>query len=240
MAHGTHAPILVLEWGTWRVVVERAALPLPHLADLYDRLASTWHQRRGMWGFDAAYEGVLASVRAPAHPRVVDLGTGDGGFAAAWCRVSGRPRHLDLVDVSPRMLDVARSRLAPHADAVDVHRDDVRELSLPAGCADVVLAGHVLEHLADPAPAMAAIRRVLAPDGVAVVVLTRPSPWGRWLQLRWRLTALSDAEVMACAGRADLVATPLAWRRAGWPGRLSRAWRLHRADRPFGRSNRVL
>lgn len=220
---GDPAPVLELRWGSWRVVVERSVWPSDALTTVYDRLARRWRGLRGRFGFDEAYADLLAGVVAPRSPVVVDLGCGDGGLSRAWGRVHGPPAALHLVDRSSGMLTVASD--AARANAVWVHPADVRSVPVAAGVADVVLMGHVLEHLPDPAPMLCEVRRLLADDGVAVLIVTRDGWWARWLQLRWRIRRLSDPEIRRAAEAAGLHAA----RRAlscGLTDRLSVAWVL--------------
>jgi SAM-dependent methyltransferase len=53
-------------------------------------------------------------------------------------------------------------------DGVD-HRADLQALPFPTGSYDVIYASHVLEHVQDDSAAIAEIRRVLAPGGIAIL-----------------------------------------------------------------------
>lgn len=88
-----------------------------------------------------------------------------------------------LSSSSPRVLHVAPERsirelLEPLAGSyvtADVSlpgmdlRIDLRSTGLPDACFDVVYASHVLEHIDDDRAALAEIRRILAPGGLAVL-----------------------------------------------------------------------
>jgi SAM-dependent methyltransferase len=90
--------------------------------------------------------------------------------------------HLQVLHVAPefgiywrlaalRNLDYRAVDLCPgrYAYAGPVGRADLTALELPDASMDLVLANHVLEHVADDAQALAEIRRVLRPGGVAVL-----------------------------------------------------------------------
>ncbi len=68
----------------------------------------------------------------------------------------GRRRHPDYLSI-----DVA--------EGAAMRRMDLTSLDLPDDDRDLVIVYHVLEHIPDDAAAMAEIRRVLRPDGVALL-----------------------------------------------------------------------
>ncbi len=94
--------------------------------------------------------------------RAVDVGCGSGAYLQ---RLAGRVPHLIGIDLSMGMLtDVAGGldgevqwRLAA---------GDAQALPLADGCADVVLAMHMLYHVPDIPAAVRELRRVLRRDGV--------------------------------------------------------------------------
>ena len=107
----------------------------------------------------------LAAARArlvppPARPGavLVDLGCGGGLLAP---HIKGY-RHLGI-DLVASALD----RAAAHG--VTAIRADVTRLPLADGCADVVSAGELLEHVADRPAVVAEACRVLRPGGVLVL-----------------------------------------------------------------------
>lgn len=88
-----------------------------------------------------------AAVTTPRGKRLLDIGCGAGNFTLRLLR------HLPLTDVtlldlSRPMLDRACQRVQEAAgiEAVAI-QDDVREVDLPAGGFDVVLAAAVMHHL---------------------------------------------------------------------------------------------
>ncbi len=99
----------------------------------------------------------LAGIQ-PGMP-VLDLGCGNGTYLA----------RLKAAGAWPVGVDVSLGILAPAGDTVLVNADATR-LPLSAGAFDVVLAAHMLYHVADLSEAVAEIRRVLAPDGTCLAV----------------------------------------------------------------------
>lgn len=92
-----------------------------------------------------------------------------------------RPQHV--LHIAPERY--LRARLAAvhgsgyvYGDVADPeHRLDVTNLPFPDSSFDVVLCSHVFEHVDDDATAMAQVRRVVSPDGWAV--LDAPVDGGR-------------------------------------------------------------
>lgn len=115
---------------------------------------------------------------------VLDVGTGPGTVARA---AVARHARVTAVDAEPSMIEVA-SAAVPTAD---VRLAVLPELPFVDGTFDAVVANFVVNHVGDPAAAVAELRRVVRPGGrVAMTVWPRPAPP---LQLFW-------ADVAAEAG----------------------------------------
>jgi len=129
----------------------------------YDELADQWWDPSG--GFAMLHW--LAASRAEHVPParsadsvLVDLACG-GGLMAPHVQRLGY-RHVG-VDIGAAGLVTAR------AHGVQPVRGSVLAVPLADGCADVVLAGEVLEHVPDPAGVLAECARLLRPGGVVVL-----------------------------------------------------------------------
>ena len=100
--------------------------------------------------------------------RAADLGCGTGR-TAAWLRAHG-VEHIDGVDLTPEMLEVARER-----GAHDTLREgDVADTGLDGGAYDLVVASLVDEHLPSLAPLYAEAWRLARPGGAFVLVCFHP------------------------------------------------------------------
>lgn len=96
--------------------------------------------------------------------RIIDVGCGDG-FHLRLLRDFGRPGwQLEGVDPSRRAVEVAAQA------GIKVHEGTVERLDLPASTYDLVLLVATVEHVADPAGVLGAVRALLKPGGRAVVV----------------------------------------------------------------------
>lgn len=88
-----------------------------------------------------------ARTHVPAGGTILDLGCGAGNFTLKVLQTVG---SLDchLVDLSRPMLERAEQRVhEAGARSVCVYQSDIRQLSLPEGTFDVVVAGAMLHHL---------------------------------------------------------------------------------------------
>ena len=140
--------------------------------------------------------------------RLLDVGCGPGTLTVDLARHVA-PGDVVGVDAAAAVVEEA----AAHAAEAGVSNasfvtGDFREVGFDAGTFDVVHAHQVLQHLADPVGALAAMARLAAPGGVVAV---RDSDYGaftwapasaaieRWLALYHAVTARNRAE--ADAGR---------------------------------------
>ncbi|BCJ38100.1 hypothetical protein Athai_56030 [Actinocatenispora thailandica] len=128
----------------------------------YERLRDEW------WRPGSVFTPLrwLAEARARLVPPagrpgavLVDLGCG-GGLLAPWLAGRGY-RH---VGVDPVSISLALAR----EHGVTPLRGDAYRVPLASGCADVVVAGELLEHVADPARVIAEAARLLRPGGLLV------------------------------------------------------------------------
>jgi len=116
-------------------------------------------------GRDAAWkQALVAALPDLPSPVCVDLacGTGDVAFLLAGRYPRGVVTGLDL---SAQMLAIARER--NRFTNVRFERGDLCDLPFPDGSADVVTGSYALRNAPDLREALAEVRRVLKPGGVA-------------------------------------------------------------------------
>ncbi len=129
----------------------------------YDDLVAQWWSP---WGAFAMLHWLAAARAALVPPAVrpgavlVDLGCGAGLLAP---HLAGRGyRHVGV--------DITASALVEAAGhGVAAVRGDVTAVPLVDGCADVVVAGEILEHVTDLPAAVAQACRLLRPGGLLVI-----------------------------------------------------------------------
>jgi 2-polyprenyl-6-hydroxyphenyl methylase/3-demethylubiquinone-9 3-methyltransferase len=143
----------------------------------YDELADQWWQASG--GFAALHW--LAASRAEHIPPapgpdavLVDLACGGGLMAPHVARLGYR--HVG-VDLGAQGLRVAREH------GVLAVRGSVLAVPLADGCADVVVAGEILEHVEDDAGVLAECARLLRPGGTLVLDALAATRIGRFLMV---------------------------------------------------------
>lgn len=147
----------------------------------YDDLAATWWDPRGpfaMLHWLAASRAALippaGTTAGRAKPVLVDLGCG-GGLLAPHVAGLGY-RHLG-VDSSATAVACAA------AHGVDGIRADVNRVPLADGCAAVVTAGEILEHVAEPGVVIDEAARLLAPGGTLVLDTIATGPLSRFVAI---------------------------------------------------------
>ena len=171
---------------------DAGATPNP-IATAFDALAPTWdacHGRRSLrrMGFALRARLLAAVLRdRPVPGRVLDIGCGTGQYLLAltpWIEAGIG------IDIAPAMIERAR-RHARAAGLAAQLRFDV------APAAELVTWRHVrfdvamflgsLEHLPDPAVAIADVASLLLPGGLLVVLILQPDhPLGRLAVRRMR------------------------------------------------------
>jgi len=120
------------------------------IRDKFDAVAAKYEgQRRQMIAcFDDFYGVPLRALDFPGEaPRVLDLGSGSGLFTAILLTKYPKAR-VTLLDLSGKMLDVAKERFAEHPDFQYV-QCGFEDVAL-AGPFDIVISGIAIHHLPGP------------------------------------------------------------------------------------------
>ena len=135
----------------------------PAVTDLHDAIWESVPLEAVPEQFALRLAWVLGKV--PRGATVLDLGCGAGEFSAALAR---RGAHPIAVDVAAEALRRAAARL-PDGD-LRLWRGGAGEpLPVQDNAVDVVWAGAVIEHVADVAPWLSEVRRVLRPGGTLLL-----------------------------------------------------------------------
>ena len=109
--------------------------------------------------------------------RLLDLGCGDGNNLA-WLRHYA----VQVYGCDYNAVRLARAR-ARFPD-VALFLGDILDLPVNDGAFDVIFFNHVIEHIPDDVAALAAVKRILAPDGLLVLGTPNEGAW--WWQLAYR------------------------------------------------------
>jgi len=189
----------------WRAM--RAAL-LAHAAAPYRRAGRfAYHFARGKLRHDPVFRAILEQGLLRGHPRILDLGCGQG-LLAAWLRAAAdcyaqgvwprswppptMPRSLRGIELMRRDVSRARSALGPGCEIVQA---DIRDV--PFGRVDAVVILDVLHYMPE-ASQHDVLRRVRAalPAGGVLLLRIGDADAG----LRFRITCWSDRLILLFRG----------------------------------------
>jgi SAM-dependent methyltransferase len=141
---------------------------------------------------------LFARLGLRAGESVVEVGCGPGHL---WRENAARiPAgvSLTLTDLSPGMLEQARTRLRELEPAPDFREADAQSLSLPDASFDVAIANHMLYHVPDRRRALRELARVLRPGGRLFV---GTYPWTHLLEMRELVERFGLSGAMLPVGR---------------------------------------
>jgi SAM-dependent methyltransferase len=166
--------------------------------------------------------GRKAALFADLPPTVVELGAGTG----ANFRYYAPGTRVVAIEPNPAMHDALRASAARHNVDLTIRAVGAEDTGLADGSVDAVVSTLVLCTVADPAAAVAEVRRILAPGGRFVVLEHVAAPQdglrARLQHLlrpgwRWAFEGCElqrhTAELLESAGFADVA---LERYRAGW------------------------
>lgn len=129
-------------------------------------------------------ETVQELMRGRTFRNALDIGCGDGSISLP---LLPRCQRLTLLDLSPAMLALARSKLPPGAGVVFLN-ENFMDSPLEEGAYDLVLCLGVLAHVDSPESVIAKLSRILKPGGSLILEVTDSfHPVGRAVDMYHRL-----------------------------------------------------
>jgi SAM-dependent methyltransferase len=152
--------------------------------ETYDRLGEDYARRIDDNAFNAHYErpATLSLLPEVAGLRVLDAGCGPGAYAN-W--LAERGAAVTAVDISPKMIALARARLGDRVRVIE--HDLAQRLDFASdGEFDLVLSSLALHYLRDWEPVLKEFHRVLGNAGRVVISTHHPlmdfrlSPTGKY------------------------------------------------------------
>ncbi|GLQ24231.1 hypothetical protein GCM10007853_21050 [Algimonas ampicilliniresistens] len=183
--------------GNWRISLRRRNYSNDELCDLYEVQARDWDDGLSSMRVPEAYHRIHTALDTQGEQsldtpkRVLDCGIGTGAFSTALIKSTPYPIELHGVDISPEMISCARKQLERYGVTPHLSVADARSLPYGDNQFDLVMAAHMLEHLAEPQATLAEMTRVLKPGGRLLLCITRNSLLGRHIQLKWRTHAIN-------------------------------------------------
>ncbi|MCX5680002.1 MAG: class I SAM-dependent methyltransferase [Candidatus Omnitrophica bacterium] len=116
------------------------------------------------------------SNRVKGRLHIIDIGCGNGLYTWLFKDILGsRDSEIFGIDISEARIHLAR-RMQSRFGVRNVSflvGDAAAGIELPAGWADIVFCGEVIEHIAEPMKCLREVYRVLKPDGT--VIITTPN-----------------------------------------------------------------
>ena len=204
-------PVFARQLGSWHLSLQRQPYNAEQLTESYDLAAAGWNRIINRLDYLPAYRCLLKQALAhwPAtgstpQLRALDCGTGTGAMSEALAREYNALLRIDAVDISSAMLDKAGERLRSFGLQVALRQADVNRLPYPDNSFDMVMTGHMLEHLPNPAATLEEMVRVVRPGGLVLACITRRALRGLWIHLLWRTHMVSPAEAENWLHRAHL------------------------------------
>jgi ubiquinone/menaquinone biosynthesis C-methylase UbiE len=157
-------------------------------------------------------DAVVSLSGARPGMRILDVGCGPGVFTIPLARAVGSTGRVDAADILPEMVAACRARAAAAGVTnVEVALSTENSIPFPDGCADLVLACHLLHELHDPPLFFAELRRLLAPDGRLVVVDWEKIETGIGPPVDKRVTAEEAAALLEANGFVVESRAPVTW-----------------------------
>ena len=129
----------------------------------FDRIAERYDETRGGLVVGRSFADAVVAHVAPAPARILEVGVGTGLVALP---LTERGYDVLGVDLSPKMIAVARQRIGARVAVADVSRAPIAT----ASC-DAVVAARVLHVVGDPGAALAEAARIVRPGGRVVAIL---------------------------------------------------------------------
>lgn len=209
---GGRIPVFARRLGSWHLSLQRQPYDAAELTANYDLAAVGWNRTINRLDYLHAYGTLLKQALShwPAtgstpQLQALDCGTGTGALTEALAQVCTEPLKIDAVDISLAMLSKAGERLRNIGLEVALRQADAQRLPYADNSFDIVMAGHMLEHLPDPVAALCEMVRVARPGGLVFVCMTRRTLLGLWIYLLWRTHMVSPAEAENWLQRANLL-----------------------------------
>jgi ubiquinone/menaquinone biosynthesis C-methylase UbiE len=180
----------------------RQGLDRPTLKALYDRVARRYDLQHALSTARSDERGREFLVEQTVRPgnTVLDCGAGTGSTALLAARRVGAGGRLVLLDLSPGMLAVARSKVATAGlqRQITLVLGDMTALPLADGSFDVVLSTYSMCPLGEPVQGALELYRVARPGGrIGIAHSSHPeTAFARWLAGKvesavWRFPSLS-------------------------------------------------
>ena len=133
---------------------------------------------------------------------VLDVATGPGTVARPAAQLAGPSGRVTATDLSSAMLGIARSFPAESGSApIEYLESPATAMPLPSEAFDKAYCQQGLQHMSDPAAALAEIRRLLRPNARLAVAIWQQSPFGVFREVVSKLGMTAEGAQPSTFGR---------------------------------------
>lgn len=152
-------------------------------APLYDALAGHLYV--------TGIRRLLPRVRVAPMPAILDVGCGTGVNLLEAARWFAPAHMLCGIDISPGMVEVARSKAAALGVPAEIRVGDAERLPYPDCQFDLVLCNSVLHWFKDRPAAVREMSRVLRPGGQVLIICAAAAGFREWFAFTRALRQLA-------------------------------------------------
>ncbi|MDR3282569.1 MAG: ubiquinone/menaquinone biosynthesis methyltransferase [Candidatus Methanoplasma sp.] len=151
-----------------------------YVKDVFTEIASYYDEMNDLMSMGMVrgwHEFMMKKAGSIASKKCLDVGTGTGEIAFMLAERAGAEGEVVGVDITPKMLELARSKMAGRKLPKDVAFEEGDALSLryEDSSFDVVTSGYMLRNVTDIQRSIDEMYRVLRPGGrVVVAELCKP------------------------------------------------------------------
>jgi len=129
----------------------------------FDAIADKWDGWDDMILLQRRMSAGLARFGLGPQETVLDIGCGTGNLTIALLAALGEAGKVVAVDISPRMIEVARAKVRD--SRVTWHVESAEDLPLSEGAADRIMCFSIWPHLRNQDAVLGEFARVLRPRG---------------------------------------------------------------------------
>jgi ubiquinone/menaquinone biosynthesis C-methylase UbiE len=137
-----------------------------HILRYWNARAESYDKSPGHAGLQGTWKKLLSRV-FEKKSKILDVGTGTGFLALI---LSELGHEVTGVDLSPRMLEIARKKALESGQRIDFKLGDAETLPFKNNSFDAVICRHLLWTLPNPTVAVSEWRRVVKKGGKVVVI----------------------------------------------------------------------
>ncbi|GEP18771.1 class I SAM-dependent methyltransferase [Pediococcus argentinicus] len=111
------------------------------------------------------WDWFFENVKFPKHPRILEIGCGNGSLWLNHLQLLPTDSRLTLTDFSSGMVQIVQDEFK-HDDRIETQVVNAEDIPFVDNSFDIVIANHTLHHVENIDTSIKEIRRVLTPNGI--------------------------------------------------------------------------